>query len=286
MKSTYRTLLFCQRIDDAYMVFYGHTIYWQLTELDYLIEGWKRRNIQGDIYVFFSDLPGRDEFDLLVNNKKLDLYAGSKEHFLLFNWSQTDAGFLNNDASNNEFKPFSSLCSKVMYYFSDIDSVFVDNFFQENKDAISKLEEEYAVPLTKNPHLVNTLAIYTPTRIETSLQSFRGNDGNVREVAFYINDTFSEYQGCDVSFLLTCDGEKEEGVFKLSDEPKTISTRFDPDYMELAIKDSGEVVFEEKCYFIKSIKINMNVVSGSISTSSGSVPIHSSSSFTIGDDSE
>jgi hypothetical protein len=286
MESIYRTLCFCQKVNASYKIFYGHSIYWKLTELDYVIDGWKRKNIQGDIYAFFVDLPSRDAVDQLINSKHLEIDANSKKHSLIFDWEQSDTDFLINDASDNEYKPFISLCSKATYYFSIIESEFIDEFLREKKEAISRLEDEYIVPLAKNPHLLNTFAIYTPTRIETSLQNIRDGRNHIAGVEFYINDIFEDYQDCEATFLLISEGEKEQGSFKLSDEPKSISTRFDPDYMELSIKDGEEVIFEEKCHFIKSINVNMNIISGSIKTNSGAVPMHSSSSFTIGDDGE
>lgn len=286
MNSIYRTLCFCQKIDETYNVFYGHSIYWKLTSLDYVVEGWKRKNIQNDIYAFFVDLPSCDEVNQLLNSKNLEIDTNSKKHRLIFNWEQNDSDFLINDVSDGGYKPFISLCSKASYYFSDIESEFIDDFFREKKEAISKLEDEFIVPLVKNPHLLNTFAIYTPTRIETSLQNIRDDKNHITGVTFCINDTFGDYQDCEVTFLLSSEGEKKEGSFKLSDEPKDISTRFDPDYMNLTIKDDKEIIFEEKCHFIKSVSIKMNVVSGSIETSSGAVPTHSSSSFTVGDDSE
>jgi|GEM_PF-3478615 hypothetical protein len=286
MENIYRTLCFCQKINGNYKIFYGHSIYWKLTGLDYVIDGWKRKNIQGDIYAFFVDLPSRDAVYQLINNKNLEIDANSKKHSLIFDWEQSDTDFLINDARDHEYKPFISLCSKAIYYFSIIESEFIDDFLREKKEAISRLEDEYIVPLAKNPHLLNTFAIYTPTRIETSLQNIRDERNHITGVEIYINDTFGEHQDCEATFLLSSEGEKEQGSFKLSDAPKSISTRFDPDYMELSIKDGEEVIFEEKCHFIKSININMNVISGNINTNSGTVPRHSSSSFTIGDDGE
>lgn len=251
-----------------------------------MIDRWKRKNIQGDIYVFFADLPNSDEVYQLINCNRIEINANSKKHTLVFEWEQEDTDFLINDASDNEYKPFISLCSKVTYYFSNIESEFIEDFLRENKEAISRLEEEYTVPLAKKPHLLNTFAIYTPTRIETSLRNIRDERNHITGVEFHINDMFLEYQNCEVTFLLSSEGEKEKGSFKMSDEPKIISTRFDPDYMEVSIINGEEVVFEEKCYFIKSININMKIMSGNIKTNSGSVPMHSSSSFTIGGDGE
>lgn len=286
MKSTYRTLCFCQKINGNYKVFYGHSIYWKLTSLDYVVKGWKRKNIQGDIYAFFADLPSRDAINQLINNKNLEIDTNSKKHSLIFDWEQSDTDFLINDTSDDGYKPFISLCSKAIYYFSNIESEFIDDFFREKKDTISRLEDEYVVPLTKNPHLVNTFAIYTPTRIEASLQNIRDARNHIIGVTFYINDTFGEYQDCEATFLLSSEEEKEEGSFKLCDEPKSFTTRFNPDYMELTIKDGKEVIFEDKSHFIKSININMDIISGKIKTSRGTVPTHSSSSFTVGGDSE
>ena len=286
MNRIYRTLCFCQKIDETYKVFYGHSIYWKLTSLDYVVEGWKRKNIQGDIYAFFADLPSRDAVNQLIDHKNLEIDTNSKKHSLIFDWEKNDSNFLINDASDDEYKPFISLCSKATYYFSNIESEFIDEFFREKKEAISKLEDEFVVPLAKNPHLVNTFAIYTPTRIEASLRNIRDDKNHITGVTFNINDTFGKHQDCKATFLLSNEGEKEEGSFRLSDEPKSISTRFDPDYMELTIKDGEEVIFEEKCHFIKSINMKMNVVSGGIKTSSGTVPTHSSSSFTVGGDGE
>lgn len=286
MKSIYRTLCFCQRINGNYKVFYGHSIYWKLTSLDYIVEGWKRKNIQGDIYAFFTDLPSRDAVDQFINNKNLEIDTNSKKHSLIFEWEQSDTDFLINNASDDEYKPFISLCSKAIYYFSNIEGEFIDDFFREKKEAISKLEDEFVVPLAKNPHLVNTFAIYTPTRIETSLHNMRDDKNHIIGVTFYINDTFGEHQDCEATFVLSNDGEKKTGSFKLSDEPKSIITGFDPDYMELTIKDGKEVIFEEKAHFIKSININMNIISGNVKTSKGTVPTHSSSSFTVGSNNE
>lgn len=233
-------------------------------------------------------MPSQDVVDQLVNKKSLEIDTNSKKHRLIFDWEHNDRGFLINDISADEYKPFISLCSKAIYYFSNVESKFVDEFFREKKEAIAKLEDEFIVPLTKNPHLVNTFAIYTPTRIETFLLNIRDNKNHITGVTFCINDTFGNHQDCEVSFLLSSEGgkETEEGSFKLSDEPKNISTEFNPDYMEVIIKDGEEIIFEERCHFVKSVSINMNVVSGSIKTSSGTVSTHSSSSFTIGGDSE
>ena len=286
MESIYRTLCFCQRVNGSYKIFYGHSIYWKLTGLDYVINGWKRKNIQGDIYAFFVDLPSRDAVEQLINSKHLEVVANSKKHSLIFDWEQSDTDFLINDASENEYKPFISLCSKATYYFSIIESEYIDEFLREKKEAISRLEDEFIVPLAKSPHLLNTFAVYIPTRIETSLQKIRDERNQIAGVEFFINDIFEEYQDCEVTYILSSEADKAQGSFKLSDEPKGISTRFDPDYMELSIRDGEEVIFEEKCHFIKSINVNMNIISENIKTNSGVVSMHSSSSFTIGEDDE
>ena len=285
MNSIYRTLCFCQKIDGDYKVFYGHSIFWKLTDLDYRVSGWKRYNIQGDIYAFFTDLPSC-EVDKLLKNKILKIDVNSKKHSLIFDWEQSDTDFLINDASEDGYKPFISLCSKAIYYFSNIEGEFIDNFFREKKEAISRLEDEYVVPLTKNPHLLNTFAIYTPIRIEASLRNTRLDGNHKTRVTFYINDVFNEYQNCEAIFLLRNEKEQEVGRFKISDEPKNISIKFEPDYMELTIKDGEEVIFEEKSYFIKSVNIKMDVALGGIKTSSGTVQTHSSSSIKTGGNSE
>ena len=78
MESIYRTLCFCQKVNNDYRVFYGHSIFWKLTSLDYLVEGWKRKNIKGDVYVFFSDLPNYDLIEELLNNRKVEIETNSK----------------------------------------------------------------------------------------------------------------------------------------------------------------------------------------------------------------
>lgn len=284
MESIYRTLYFCQKTDDVYKVFYGHTIYWKLTPLDYVIEGWRKKNIQGDMHVFFSDLPNEAIIDQFLNEKNIEIESNSKKYTLIFDWEQNDSDFIINEYSKDEYKPFISLCTKANYYFSETDVEFVDSFFQTKKEAILIFEKEFFVPLTNNPHLINTFAVYSPTRIETSIKNIRDDNNLITGIRFIINDTFHEYQECEANFLLTSDENKEEGSFKLQNIPDNIRTSFDPDYMELTIKDGENTVFVEKCSFIKSISINMNISSGSIKTTSGSVPVYSSSSFTVGND--
>ena len=284
MESIYRTLCFCQKVNNDYRVFYGHSIFWKLTSLDYLVEGWKRKNIKGDVYVFFSDLPNYDLIEELLNNRKVEIETNSKICNLVFDWSQSDKDFLINEGGGDDYKPFISLCSKASYYFSEVNSESVDEFFLERKKSIHQLEKEFFIPLSNNAHLINTFAVYEPTRIETSLRNIRDESNRITCVQFLINDTFHEYQDCEAVFLLTSDGDREEGCFRLCCPPKKINTSFDPDYMELTIKKGEEAVFIEKCYFIKSISINMDVVSGSIKTGSGSVPVHSSSSFKVGNE--
>jgi len=286
MESIYRTLCFCEKVNDEYIFFYGHSILWNLTPLDYVVEGWKRKNIGGDMYVFFSDLPNKDLIDQLLNERKIEIETNGKKHNLVFKWNKKDTGFLINDSNEDEYKPFISLCTDVTYYFSEIDDEFVDDFLQKRKTLISKIETDFFVPLAKNPHLIFTFSVYIPTRIEAFLKNIRDENNHITGVNFVINDVFNDYQSCEVNFLLTSDGEKEDGSFKLCNIPENINTNFDPDYMELTIKDGEKVVFTEKCYFIKSININMNIISGSIKTNNGSISMHRSSSFTVGDKDE
>lgn len=283
MESIYRTLFFCQKVFGNYKIFYGHSIHWKLTDLDYFNLEFKKKNIHRDMYVFFVDLPSRDEVDQLIKNKNLDIHESSKKYNLTFEYEQEHEDFLSHDASINEYNPFISLCSKANYYFSIKENDFIENFIQEKKEAINKFENEFLVPLMKNPHLLCTFAIYTPTRIETSIQNIRNNKNHITGVIFSINDIFGLHQDCEVNFLLSCDEKKEEGRFKLSDEPKAISTGFNPDYMELIIADAGKVIFKEKSYFIKSIDINMSVASGNVKTKTGPISTFSSSSFSVGD---
>ncbi len=288
MDSIYRTLCFCQKIGDVYKVFYGHAIYWKLTSLDYVIKGWKRKNVQGDIYVFFTDLSNCDAITQFLDEKKVEVEANSKKHSLHFDWEQNEAAFIPNDSrgGENDYKPFISLCSNASYYFSDVENEFIDSFLREKKEVIARLEEEYFVPLVENTHLLNTFTVYTPVRIETSLKNIRDESNILTGFEFHINDVFNDYQECVANFLLSSDGKKKEGDFILSEEPKNITAEFDPDYMELTIKDGEDVIFEEKAYFLKSIRVDVRVESGSIKTSGGTVATHSSSSFIVGGDND
>lgn len=282
-KNIYRTLYFCQKVRDVYMVFYGHSIHWELTSLDYEIKNWKKRNVQGNIYVFFSDLPELAVIDKFLKEKTIEIVSNSHIYKLKFDWDQKDQSFLTNDLDEDEYKPFSSLCTRANYYYSEANFDHLSDFFHSRKKAISRLEKDFFVPLMQNSQLLNTFTIYNPTRIETHIKKIR-NDGDCKSgVDFIINDTFNKYQNCKVEFVIAGEGKKEKGQFILDETPANIETNFDPEYFELSIRNYDEDLYIEKGYFLKSISVNMNAISGGIKTEFGTVKTHSSSVFTIGE---
>lgn len=282
MTSIFRTLLICQKLDDGfYKIFYGHSIHWILSELDYQIDSWKVKNIKGDIYVLFTDLPDKLWIDSLMEHNHEKITSNDKEFDLVFNWENQADNFLSNDNADSDFKPFISLCSKVKYYFSEAESKHIELFLQSKKSAIAKIDSEFFVPLAKYPYLINTFSIYHPTRIETYLKNKVENSCLVA-VTFIINDTFAQYNSCEVKYLLKSPGKEISGVFQVHETPKTIPIKFDPDYMHLEIKNGDDLIYDETSHFIKSIHVNLRAVTKNIRTTNGSVPAHISSSFTIG----
>ena len=127
MSFIYRAICFCQKIGSNYNVFYGHSIFWKLTDIDYVVDGWKIKNVQGGIYAFFNDFPSCDAINQLIDTKSLEIDVRSKKYNLIFDWQQRDADFLINDAGDDRYKPFISLCSKAIYYFSSIESDFIES---------------------------------------------------------------------------------------------------------------------------------------------------------------
>lgn len=282
MTSIFRTLLLCQKMDNGpYKIFYGHSIYWKLSELDYQVDSWKAKRIRGDIYVFFIDFPDRLWIDSLMEYKQAKITSNNKELDLVFDWENQADNFLMNDNEDNDFKPFISLCSKVKYYFSEIESEKIEGFLQTKKSAIADIDNEFFIPLAKYPYLINTFSIYNPTRIETYLKNQVENK-SLMAVTFVINDTFAEYKSCDVKYLLKSAEKEITGTFQVHEAPRTIPVEFDPDYMHLEIKNGADLIYAEKSHFIKSIQVNLRAVTGNIRTANGSVSSHTSSSFTIG----
>lgn len=284
MTSIFRTLLLCQKMDKScYKIFYGHSIHWKLSELDYQVDSWKSKRIRGDIYAFFIDFPDRLWIDSLMERKHANITSNSNELDFVFDWKNQADNFLMNDNEDNDFKPFISLCSKVKYYFSETESEQLEGFLQTKKSAIADIDNEFFVPLAKYPYLIDTLSIYYPTRIETYLKNQVENN-SLMAVTFVINDTFAEYNSCDVKYLLKSAEKEITGTFQVHEAPKTIPIEFDPDYMHLEIKNGDDLIYAEKSHFIKSIHVNLRAMRGTIRTANGTVASHISSSFTIGGD--
>lgn len=74
MPSVMRSLLIAKTKDTELL--YGHSILWELSGLDYVVNQWKKPSL-GDISIYFKDLPTEDEIDAALENEAFDLAPGS-----------------------------------------------------------------------------------------------------------------------------------------------------------------------------------------------------------------
>lgn len=242
-------------LDSDNRLLYGHSIFWKLSALDYVVRSWKKKKF-GHIAVYFSDL---DEFEIhsVMESRQLVLNFES-ESIVVVIPSESEEAFLEQSYDADEYNPFGSLCAAVKYFFP-ANAKFDADYLSDNKERFAQIESEFGLSVSTCPHLLETFSVYTPIRLEEDFRGIEDHRGTGYEIAF--SDPFSLYQGANVLVQAMTDGAVNEHSYSLDKEQHVVVTGSVPDSVVTSVTFAGKLVFRSSFSLLKKISISSSIVS-------------------------
>ena len=285
MAIIYRTIIISETRNNLEYLVYGHIIDWEMTPLDYNIgqDKWHFENIKGPINAIFIDLDDLKQVNDLLTSRETEIKTTRGNRKIILNYEHTEERFLSKTYGEKSFNPFISYCSNVKYYFSENTEVVGNNirdYLVRHAEAFSVIENEFSLPLAKHPYMLSTFAHFTPTRLLQYISGYGEPGQKGYEVSFL--DEFNNYNGASVELLTTAENNlNDKRTFNLANPPDKVATGFVPDYFRTEIKLNGKIAYLAEAYFIKSINVEMRVISGKIRVGDNLIDTAFRQNFTI-----
>lgn len=174
MPSVMRTLLIAKTKDKELL--YGHSILWELSGLDYVVNKWKKCSL-GDISIYFKDLPTEDEVDAALKNGAFDL-APDLDVQIPLDLPESENLFIEKSYEEENFNPLSDLCCSATVRFSELspDSAGMTDIPRRYNAAFERIRDDFHIDILKMPHLLGSFTVFRPTRIEENFKGFQSDD--------------------------------------------------------------------------------------------------------------
>jgi hypothetical protein len=257
MPSVMRTLLIADNRNKTLL--YGHSIIWELSEIDYTVKKWKQFT-SGDISAYFKDIESQSSLPDSLNSGIFDLSPDLNVQ-ISFDFPNSEEFFIEQSYDEDNFNPFISLCTFAKVWFKEYTTAPQDNpadFVRTHKESLEKIKERYHLDLLGAPHLIGTFCIFTPTRIE---ENFKGIE-NEQTVGYKISllDYFNLYSGAMVSVESTAGTQTHSEHFVLDNEVHTFNCGFVPDKNVTTIKLNDIVIYRSSFCLLKKISVRLNVI--------------------------
>lgn len=257
MPSVMRTLLIADNRNNKLL--YGHSIIWELSEIDYTVKKWKQFT-SGSISAYFKDIEDQSSLSESLNSSEFDLSPDLNIQ-ISFDFPDSDEFFIEQSYDEDNFNPFIGLCTFAKVWFKEYTATTQDNpadFVRTHKESLEEIKERYHLDLLGAPHLIGTFCIFTPTRIE---ESFKGIE-NKQTVGYQISlwDYFNLYNGAKVSVESTAGTRTHTDHFLLDSEVHTFNCGFVPDKNVTTIKLNNIVIYRSSFSLLKKISVRLNVI--------------------------
>lgn len=257
MPSVMRTLLIADNRNKRLL--YGHSIIWELSEIDYTVNEWKQFT-SGSISAYFKDIKDKSSLSESLNSGVFDLSPDLNIQ-ISFDLPDSDEFFIEQSYDEDNFNPFIGLCTFAKVRFKEYTAAAQDNpadFVRSHKESLEEIKNKYHLDLLGAPHLVGTFCIFDPTRIE---ESFKGIE-NEQTVGYKISllDYFNLYDGAKVSVESTAGSQLHTDHFFLDSEVHTFNCGFVPDKNVTTVELNDIVIYKSSFSLLKKISVRLNVI--------------------------
>lgn len=257
MPSVMRTLLIADNRNKRLL--YGHSIIWELSEIDYTVNEWKQFT-SGSISAYFKDIEDKSSLSESLNSGVFDLSPDLNIQ-ISFDLPDSDEFFIEQSYDEDNFNPFIGLCTFAKVRFKEYTAAAQDNpadFVRSHKESLEEIKNKYHLDLLGAPHLVDTFFIFDPIRIE---ENFKGIE-NEQAVGYKISllDYFNLYNGARVSVESTAGTQIHSDHFLLDSEIHTINCGFVPDKHITTIEFNDTVIYRSSFSLLKKISIRLNMI--------------------------
>jgi hypothetical protein len=265
-EKVYRTILIAEKISNNELgFFYGHSIEWLMSPIDYSINCWKSHDLSS-LKVFYVDLLTIDDLERFIANNKFSFEVSGKPISLQTQFNEQHKEFLTTEygSQTDSYKPLMGFCTHVTYHYhaqdeDDQQAEIINKKLHQYATDLEKIADEYQIDIKAYPHLINTFSFYTPNRIEESSRAIREPFLGYQ---LHIYDPFMLYQDADVTVTAQAENETLEDVrsFKVHEAITERDCGFIPDSITTDIKIGDEQIYFNKGFFIKAIHFNMNAI--------------------------
>ena len=257
MPSVLRTLLIAD--NKSGKLLYGHSIVWELSELDYSVKKWKKFTTSTHISVYFKDIDDESKISTALNNGMFDLSPDLNIQ-ISFDFPESDQFFIEKSYDETNFSPFIGLCSFAKVHFQEFSPAQGNpaDYVRAHKDSLDEIKERYRLDLLEAPHLVGSFTIFEPTRIE---EDFKGIE-NEQVVGYKISlfDYFDLYKGAQVRLEAVSASQKHIIDFPLDGEVHTIHCGFVPDQHTTVVELHGRIIYKSSFALLKKIDVQINLL--------------------------
>jgi hypothetical protein len=255
MSSVMRTLLIARTNNNELL--YGHSIVWELSELDYRVSNWKKFQ-SGEATVYFKDLQS-EEVDAALKQGAFNL-APSLNVCISADLPESETFFIEKSYEENNFNPFTELCTFATAHFRELpegdDTLF--DFLHNNQNSFAEIKDRFHIDLEKMPHLLGTFTVFRPTRIEENFKGFQNDTSAGYKI--HLHDYFELYEGATVRLESIAGDNTHMHELKLNDELHIIDCGFVPDRHITTIELNGQTIYRSSFALLKHISISANIV--------------------------
>lgn len=256
MPNVLRTLLIADNKNRSLL--YGHSIVWELSEIDYSIKKWKQHTL-GDISVYFKDINDEASIASAVNSGVFNL-SPDLDIQLTINYPESDHFFIEMSYEEDNFKPFIGLCTFAKVHFLEYSSLQRNGFLdytRAHEESFRTIQEKYHIDLLTKPHLIGSFTIFTPTRIEEAFKGIETEDIVGYKIALF--DYFNLYKGAKVYSEATSESKTHTESFLLDNEMHEINCGFVPDRHTTKIEFNGQTIYRSSFSLLKKIQVKMHI---------------------------
>lgn len=256
MASVMRTFLIARTKNNELL--YGHSIVWELSGLDYVIDTWKKCQL-GEISIYFKDLRDGAEVNAALKEGIFNL-APELDICISLDLPESETFFIEKSYDEENFNPLSGLCSFATVYFRELsaDSGDLADVPRRYKEAFERIKDDFHIDILATPHLLGSFTVFRPTRIEEEFQGFQSDTAAGYRIRLL--DYFQLYEGAKVCLKAVAGHDTHTTELTLDDELHVIDCGFVPDRHVTAIELNGQIIYRSSFSLVKHINFTAHVV--------------------------
>ncbi len=262
----YRTIVIAEKLPNKELFFfYGHSIEWLMSPLDYYVEDWRCHDL-ASLRVFFMDFLTIDDLERFVASNEFSFEIKEKPIRLETQFNAQHEEFLTTEygSQKDSYKPFIGFCTNVLYHYNAQEEQeeqveLINKKLHQYSVDLEEIANKYQIDINAYPHLINTFSFYRPNRIE---ECCRAIHEPFLGYQLHIHDPFMLYQDADVTVTAQAENETLKNVhrFKVREAKPERDCGFLPDSITTDIRVGDEQIYFNKGFFIKAIHVNMNAI--------------------------